>query len=254
MCRPLQPSVPDCGGRGPEGQYLCRISDAGPWRRGGHLQAPASESLQGENPPLTCLPLHCCQKVGKFVLPSVTIRPGDNDRQVASGKLVEHLGPVRHVGVEQKTVSRLHLVDLGAVAIVDLALQHVEVLNASVLENRKDVRAVGKCDEIWLEDDAAREDMTQQLVLMAGAGATPLGHNAPSRRDERGVALLLEQLEERGYGNTKRLGQRVQRGKRRRCRAGLDLGQHANRYPSAPRQLADSEVRVVTQGFDAPTD
>jgi hypothetical protein len=37
------------------------------------------------------------KKGRKICFLSITIGPGDNDRQVESGKLVEHLGPVRNV-------------------------------------------------------------------------------------------------------------------------------------------------------------
>src|SRR5882672_12043519 len=121
-----------------------------------------------------------------------------DDRQEADRELAQLVRTVGRVGIEEQGIAGAHDVGLVAVAVADLALQHVQEFDAGMLEDREDVRLLRERDEIGLDGDVLAERVAQELILVAGAGAAALDREALPGRHEGGVALLLIATEEGG--------------------------------------------------------
>src|SRR3990172_1907729 len=80
-------------------------------------------------------------------------RIGDH-RDEADRQLAQLLGPVRGIGVEKQGIAGGERVGLVAVAIADLAFQHIEELDPGVLEQWEHVRFRGQRDQVGLDRDA----------------------------------------------------------------------------------------------------
>ena len=121
---------------------------------------------------------------------------------------------MRRLGVEEQRIARVHVVGSLAVAVHDVALEHVEEFEPRVLERREDIRLVGERDEIWLHHHRPMGAVAEQFILVAGTGAAPLDGEAFSRLHKSGVADFLVGLEEGGDRHLQRTAQRLQRGER----------------------------------------
>ena len=85
---------------------------------------------------------------------------------------------------------------------------------------------------------------------MPRPGPAPLDHQALPVLDKRRVALLLELSEEGGHWHVKRARKRLQRRKRGRGDAVLDLRHHAGRKPRLPAQVGDRHSELHAELAD----
>jgi hypothetical protein len=85
-------------------------------------------------------------------------------------------------------------------AVGNLALQHIKEFEPGMLEDGEDIGLVGQGDEVGLDDERTMRRVTEQLVLVAGAGAAALDGEALSRLDEGRLVGLLEGAEKRRHG------------------------------------------------------
>ena len=128
-----------------------------------------------------------------------------------------------------------------------LAGQHVDELDASMLEHGVGLGFLGKGDEIRLDHHLARDRMPEQLVLVAGLGAAPLdGHTLPCR-NVRAIALLLVARKECRERHVERAGQRLEAVHRGRHRAVFDLGEHPRRQACLISKLGAREVELAAE-------
>ncbi len=97
-----------------------------------------------------------------------------DDREEADRQLAKLFRTVRHVGIEEQAIPGGERIDPVAVAVADLALQHVDELDAVMLEHREDVGILGQRDEVGLDREVTAQRMAEQLVLVSGARAAAL--------------------------------------------------------------------------------
>ena len=87
--------------------------------------------------------------------------------------------------------------------------------------------------------------MSEQLILMPGAGAAPLDDEPFAGAHEDRVAALLVAAEEGGDRHAERCREHLQRRERRRGQAVLDLRQHAGRELCRGGEVGDREAKLV---------
>ena len=86
------------------------------------------------------------------------------------GSLRSSSGPWGTSASKNRRVAGRQHIGPVAVAIADLALQHVDELDALMLEQREDVGIRGQRDQIGLDRQGPAQRMAEQLVLMARRG------------------------------------------------------------------------------------
>ena len=130
-----------------------------------------------------------------------------NHRQIAGRKFHQNLWPVLGVGVEEQAIPRFQMEKLIAMTVFDLALQHIQQLDAVVLEGREYVGFGGQRDQIGFDQHAGivRSDMAQKVVLMARTGAAALDFNMIAGLDMLHLAAFLKAAKERGDRGGKRV-------------------------------------------------
>jgi hypothetical protein len=155
-----------------------------------------------------------------------------NDGQVATRQVNELFRPMRRVGVEEKTVTRLHGVKLVNMTINDFALNHIQKLESFVLESWEDIRLSGERNKIRLDCNVAGIvlDRAQQRILMTCSGAPPLDVDSLASFYKARPAGFLKSPEERRKGDSKCPRDSLQRRERGRDAASLNLRQHADRH------------------------
>ena len=92
------------------------------------------------------------------------------------------LRPVRGIGVEKTANRRAKVIELVAVAISHLALQHVDELEPGMLEHRKHLRFLGHGDQVRLHDDGLADGMAQQAGTGGRPGCRGVRWSGPRRR------------------------------------------------------------------------
>ena len=150
------------------------------------------------------------------------------------GRSSSSSGPCGAPEVEEQGIAGRHWVELVGVAVDHLPHQHIDELDAVMLEQHVRLGVLAEGDEIRLDDDIAGKRMAEQLVAMAGLGAAPLDQHALAGPHIGAIAALLEIGEEARHRHVERARQRLQgrqRGRGRRhsrsstaCRGKAGLG------------------------------